>query len=472
LKNVLPLSVVREVCSVLQEHYPERLAQAFAFDAPWIFSAFLNACTHMFDPDTREKFQILSIQGEERREHMSKYFDPAQLELEMGGVGDPAPFESSIYLTTKLDDTEFGLDYNEQVRIAEAGGGKLKLQPSFSGPCRVMFWKVSSDTRTLSLPKKERALVRQLAHLLSLSVDSSIEDHEGVYDNAGTLIRYLSSQEWNLTKALEKIRATGRWRKEFGLSGLRSGMYTEALSREGAYGKMYVRGFDRAGRPIIYVKLHNRDSGNHDDTLRYFVYCLERAIACLDHASVSEGVQFFAPEDDDFKNQQSGGKFTLVVDFTGYRSSNRPSLKTLRAATAILQDHYPEQLGQAYLMWPPLKITAFWKAVRRMVDPATYQKFIVVKDGKFHVQLLSNTFDPVALERCAGGDVEGAFDSTIFLSKQVNGNVYGSEFSEQLMASNGRRGPYQTWPRSVSFANEVELHTKESENSVPWYVCR
>jgi len=152
------------------------------------------------------------------------------------------------------------------------------------------------------------------------------------------------------------------------------------------------------------------------------------------------------------------GKLTLLIDFTGYSHHNRPLLQTVSQIIATFQDHYPERLGEAYLLWPPLKVKTLWKAVKHLVDPATFKKVVMVKDTAQHAELLRTTFDKRSLERCVGGENDVPFDSQIFLSRPVNGDVYGSEFDAQLGA------PKTSFPQA-KLAPDVPVKPAEAPNT-------
>jgi len=54
-------------------------------------------------------------------------------------------------------------------------------------------------------------------------------------------------------KALELIRRTLQWRKEFGVEEMMNNV-PAPVKEEGASQKLYVGGKDKYGRPIIYMK--------------------------------------------------------------------------------------------------------------------------------------------------------------------------------------------------------------------------
>lgn len=98
---------------------------------------------------------------------------------------------------------------------------------------------------------------------------------------------------------------------------------------------MYVRGFDRDGHVIIYMRPKYENTNNHDGNLKHLVYNLERAIAAVHYRG--EGVE----------------KIILLIDYDGYSLMNAPPMKTSTETLNILQNHYPERLYRAYCVQPP-----------------------------------------------------------------------------------------------------------------------
>lgn len=50
-----------------------------------------------------------------------------------------------------------------------------------------------------------------------------------------------------------------------------------------------------------------------------------------------------------------------LIDFTGWSLTNNVPLKSAKETISILQNHYPERLGIAFLYNPPRIFEAFWK---------------------------------------------------------------------------------------------------------------
>jgi len=446
LSNMPNLSVSREVIGMLQDHYPERLGQAFIIDAPWVMSAFFNAVSAFVDPVTREKFQFVTEEGEARAARMSQYFDLACLEPEFCGQATE-PFNSHVFIrAAKGPGEEFGLEFNEQAALVRDGAVRLdglgadQVPAGMEAP-KGPAWEVLSDMRVLALPRRERALVRSLSSALARSSPSHSEDSAGLFDDAGSLIRYLRSESWDLARAEERIRSTARWRKEFGLSGLRAGARMDAIARENEAGRLYVRGFDKVGRPVLHVKFCCADLGSHDDTITHAIYCVERAVACLEQHEAelrlaAGGGEKLLRDLAGEGRQPPDGRFALLVDFAGYSRQNRPAFRTLRQLATILQDHYPERLAAAFLVNPPIQVRLLWKALSMVLAGDTQKKVRLVKGPE--PEELRTAFDEESLEESLGGRNGEPFKSEVFLNVAAAnlGSVYGAEYDAQVAAMN------------------------------------
>ena len=77
-----------------------------------------------------------------------------------------------------------------------------------------------------------------------------------------------------------------------------------------------------------------------DNQMRHLVYLIENAILNL-------------PEGQE--------QMSWLIDFTGWSITNNVPIKSARDTINILQNHYPERLGIAFLYYRPRIFEAFWK---------------------------------------------------------------------------------------------------------------
>ena len=190
-------------------------------------------------------------------------------------------------------------------------------------------------------------------------------------------------------KAIAQLKATIQWREEFGVLDLigclvdssiggnndggtnkQSGddgdgsrnPTKEELAKivrlENETGKMYVRGHDKDGRALLYMRPAMENTNNELNNMRHLVYNLERAIACTTKT----------------ERNNADGKICLIIDYEGFQMRHAPSMSTSRKTLSILQHHYPERMHRVYLCSPPLLFRTVWAMVKPFVDPVTKEK--------------------------------------------------------------------------------------------------
>ena len=97
------------------------------------------------------------------------------------------------------------------------------------------------------------------------------------------------------------------WRDSFGLQALADGEWRDVIANENSTGKMYVRGYDKEGHPLLYMKPRFENTNDHDGNIKHLVYQMERTIACM-------------------KNGQT--KLSLLIDYEGFSIFTAPPMKT------------------------------------------------------------------------------------------------------------------------------------------------
>ena len=161
--------------------------------------------------------------------------------------------------------------------------------------------------------------------------------------------RYLRAAKGDLDNAKKRIRSTLEWRRDFRPDIIAPG----SVSHEAETGKQIVSGFDNDGRPLIYLRPARENTTPSNDQVRYLVWTLERAIDLM-----PPGVENYA----------------IIIDYHKATTQSNPSLSTARAVANILQNHYVERLGRAFIVNVPWFINAFFSAVTPFLDPITKEK--------------------------------------------------------------------------------------------------
>jgi hypothetical protein len=196
------------------------------------------------------------------------------------------------------------------------------------------------------------------------------------------------------------LEATLRWRQTMGLPNLDA--WKDIVAVENSTGKMYVRGYDRMGHVVVYMKPCNENTNQHDGNIKHLVYHMERAVACM--------------------KPETNRKLCLVIDYNGYSLSNAPPMKTSREVLSILQDHYPERLYRAYCIRPPYVFYGFYSIISPFIDPVTKDKIRMLTNADMnnpHNKLFED-IDRDILEPCVGGHDSRPYDSSVYLNAPFN----------------------------------------------------
>ncbi|OIV97625.1 hypothetical protein TanjilG_12382 [Lupinus angustifolius] len=85
LRSSVPIKSAKETASILQNHYPERLAIAFLYNPPWVFETFWKIVKYFLDTKTFQKVKFVYPKNKDSMELMNSYFDEENLPKELGG---------------------------------------------------------------------------------------------------------------------------------------------------------------------------------------------------------------------------------------------------------------------------------------------------------------------------------------------------------------------------------------------------
>ncbi|KAF7076325.1 hypothetical protein CFC21_080992 [Triticum aestivum] len=171
------------------------------------------------------------------------------------------------------------------------------------------------------------------------------------------LRRFLRARDHNISKASAMFLKYLAWKR----AAQPRGSITEADVRgELVQDKLYVQGFDKTGRPMIYLFGNRHFAAKRDleEFKRYVVYILDNT--CTKLPAGQE-------------------KFASVVDLKGWGYANC-DIRAKLAALEIMQNYYPERLGRVFLIHVPYVFMAAWKMVYPFIDDNTKKKFVFVAD--------------------------------------------------------------------------------------------
>ena len=224
---------------------------------------------------------------------------------------------------------------------------------------------------------------------------------EDLHIDRACILRYLKARSYNQEAACKMLDETIAWRKDFQVSKIHTD-WKKDIELESSTGKMYVRGFDRDGHVLLYMKPRYENTSHHDNNLRHLVFHLEKAAACM--------------------LANSGGaveKLSLLIDYDQFSLFNAPPFKTSMGVLNILQNHYPERLFKGYIIRPPWIFNAFWNAIYPFIDPVTKSKVVMLGSDLNEIrETLKNDIDLAVLEECLGGDDPRPYNHILYLKEE------------------------------------------------------
>eukprot|EP00977_Amphora_coffeiformis_P008758 scaffold1984_cov162-Amphora_coffeaeformis.AAC.7 len=244
------------------------------------------------------------------------------------------------------------------------------------------------------------------------------EEEKAALADPSMPMRHFRQEKGNTAKALEKLRSTLKWRKEFQVDKIvqcsQDGGDPEIrkiIAKENETGKIYVRGYDKDGRVLMYMRQDRENVRTTTPPLSSLVRWTTsvRAIACTKRKSKQIG-----------KSKQGLEKIILIMDFTKFSMATTPRMSVSKHTLTILQSHYPERVKTIYCFNAPFMFEAFWAMVKPFVDPVTKQKIVFVSGAsgmaKFHQNFDE---DKESLEELTGGAAASIsaddWDSSVYL---------------------------------------------------------
>lgn len=197
------------------------------------------------------------------------------------------------------------------------------------------------------------------------------EEELKICDDA-MICRYIRATSGDLHHSVKRIKDTlSWWEKEHPQE-----MVCTACQKDAKSHYMHVVGHDLSDRPVIYSCLELATNRNIEDNRKHMISTFEQAIRFM-----PPGVE----------------SWCWVLDFHGFGLSDCDP-RLAKIFLNISAAHYPERLGNFFVVSAPMLFNTLWKAIAPMVDPVTREKIHFVgyekrgDNGKLR-SLLSRYFD-------------------------------------------------------------------------------
>ena len=140
----------------------------------------------------------------------------------------------------------------------------------------------------------------------------------------------------------------------------------EPIQKLNDSGKLRWHGHDKANRPCLYYKMkyHKADIATTDETVRYFLYMLEKGL-----------------EEADKLGSQ---KVVVLYDRRGYGKKNHDpkSVDTSKKLMPFLQEYYPERLHVFYVMGANWFYKMMFALIKTFISKKTIEKVCLLGDNE------------------------------------------------------------------------------------------
>ena len=147
-----PMKTSRETLSILQDHYPERLAVAVCYNAPLIFALFWKAISPFIDPETYRKIRFVNPKRKKEMRRMRKMFRMEVIDADMGGERDPRFDAAAFARAARARTTREEKRRPREVAVGDEDAGERAERRGGTTRARVRI--SSRRTRTLHAPSE------------------------------------------------------------------------------------------------------------------------------------------------------------------------------------------------------------------------------------------------------------------------------------------------------------------------------
>lgn len=200
--------------------------------------------------------------------------------------------------------------------------------------------------------------------------------------------RHLIAEKMDSEKAILKMKATVKFRKEMKVDDFRvcfedknNHEYDDlrktllvnsgVVDNDSPRPNMYVPAYDLNGTACIFVDVGILPAKFDGGWLKWHLYLAERAIASSERKSDEE-------------------KMCIFFNYNNFSSSRVPPLKIAKEVVCAFRDHYPERMDAVFMIDTPFLFRSFWNLIKMFVDPVTKSKMVFVTGDDQKEKMLTN----------------------------------------------------------------------------------
>lgn len=178
-------------------------------------------------------------------------------------------------------------------------------------------------------------------------------------DPDSLLLRFLRARKWNLADTIQMIIDTLYWRRSFGIKGLICNGETSIYEYLLTCGKHYAWNVDLRGSLVIWItsKLHDKNKQTLHQNLEALVFLIEQSRRLM-----APGCEMVS----------------LVFDLSDAPLASL-DLPSIQGDIHVLQNYYPECLGQCYIVDAPWIFNGLYKILKTFLDPVVVSKINLIK---------------------------------------------------------------------------------------------
>jgi hypothetical protein len=188
-----------------------------------------------------------------------------------------------------------------------------------------------------------------LNEMIQKIAETPMSEHEQTWADEACLRRFLRATKWqSVPAAIARFNATLEWRRQVKPSEINP----NDIQEEAQTGKILLQGFDKHGRPVIFLRPRFENTKASPRQLLLLTYTMEQAL----------------------KQNPDCEQLVIIIDMLGSTWSNTPGLSQTKNTLTLLERHYCERLAWGAFVNPIGILPVFWSLVSPLVDPVTKAK--------------------------------------------------------------------------------------------------